>query len=101
MIDLGINRDRAHIWLDDNNVICSNKDYVLKYIRVGLSPTDNNTIEFIDPPGGPMLGIGDKIGNQKIVGFHSCDSGFKVMLEDVTDDNIKYRYQTCQDDTLI
>lgn len=100
MIDLGINRDKARIWLDDNNVICSNKDYVLEYMRVGYNSNDKHTIEFIDPSGGPMLSIGDKIGNKKIVGFRTHGYGFKVLMEDISNDNTKYPYQICQDEGL-
>ena len=49
----------AHLKVDDEHQYC------LEYIRcIGDYP---NNIEAVDPSGGPMLSLGDEIGNYKIV----------------------------------
>lgn len=72
------NRDGANLQLVNvtKNLwkLESDKDYVLKYIRVIFKEhaTDysSENIEAVDPPGGPMLYLGDIIDGYKIEGFH-------------------------------
>lgn len=102
MIDLGYNRDHAHIWFDDNNVLCSDKDYVLEYMRVGYKE-DNKTVMFIDPSGGPMISVGDVVSNKKILKIESGGYGFKVVFDEILPDDVQqeekknYPHQVCQD----
>ena len=50
------------------------------YMRVGYK--DNfNTIEFIDPSGGPMMHIGDSIDNKKIEKIEIIDTDYVITLK--------------------
>ena len=75
------NRDGADLWLEkqkdlEDNVsqwelkVDKNHKYCIQYIRViGSYP---NNIEAVDPSGGPMINIGDKFNNLKIVKIINC-----------------------------
>ena len=60
------NRDGADLRLSTNDnthwelVVDDNHKYILEYMRVGKKQT-NNSIEFIDPSGGPMISVGQQI----------------------------------------
>ena len=49
-------------------------------MRVGYK-NDSNTIEFIDPSGGPMLQIGDSVGNKKIEKIEIIDMDYVITLK--------------------
>lgn len=63
-IDLGINRDGAHLWFENikDNIyeLKTDKQYVLEYCRIGT--TDAEVI-MVDPSGGPYISIGDVFGD--------------------------------------
>lgn len=51
------------------------------YTRIGFK--DNPEIlDFIDPPGGPFLQVGDNIGEKKILGIENKDSYVIIKLEE-------------------
>ena len=60
------NRDGADLRLSTNDnthwelVVDDKHKYILEYIRVGKKQTINS-IEFIDPSGGPMISVGQQI----------------------------------------
>jgi hypothetical protein len=66
-IDLGINRDGAHLWFENikDNIyeLKTDKQYVLEYCRIGT--TDAEVI-MVDPSGGPYISIGDVFDNYKL-----------------------------------
>lgn len=63
-IDLGINRDGAHLWFENikDNIyeLKTDKQFVLEYCRIGT--TDAEVI-MVDPSGGPYISIGDVFGD--------------------------------------
>lgn len=80
MKDLGINRDRAKIWIDDDGFLQSDKPYVLEYMTVTLEE-DMKTIMAIDPSGGPYLMVGDNIEGNMIKGFEdTVNKGIKILF---------------------
>lgn len=64
-IDLGINRDGAHLWFenikDDVYEIKTDKQFVLEHCRVGI--INNTNLFMVDPSGGPYIGVGDVFGD--------------------------------------
>jgi hypothetical protein len=66
-IDLGINRDGAHLWFENikDNIyeLKTDNQYVLEYCRIGT--TDAEVI-MVDPSGGPYISIGDVFDNYKL-----------------------------------
>lgn len=81
MVDLGYNRNGAHLWVDKNNMLCADAShqYCLAHIRCILNK-DDSTIMSIDPTGGPFMSVGDQIGKKEISGFESTDKGFKIFF---------------------
>jgi hypothetical protein len=67
-IDLGINRDGAHLWFENikDNIyeLKTDKQYVLEYCRVGI--ISKNNLFMVDPSGGPYIGVGDVFGEYKL-----------------------------------
>ena len=51
------NGEDWHLEVDEKH------EYILQYMRVGFAGSDpeDKTIEFIDPSGGPMISVGDKL----------------------------------------
>lgn len=82
MIDLGYNRDHAHLWIDDDNNLCIDEKHkwCLEYMRCILDENDNKTIIAIDPSGGPFISVGDKIEGHEITGFKSIKGGFQILF---------------------
>lgn len=72
MKDLGINRDRVRIWIDDDGFLQSDKSYVLDHMTVILG--NDMEIIAVDPSGGPYLMVGDKIEGKPIKGFEEIDN---------------------------
>ena len=66
------NRDGADLRLSANDnthwelVVDDKHKYILEYIRVGKNQT-NNSIEFIDPSGGPMISVGQQIDSEHTI----------------------------------
>ena len=66
------NRDNGNLKLisEDGKTWKFNVDekhkYILEFMRYGLDD-DNETINMVDPSGGPYLTIGSKIGNDLII----------------------------------
>lgn len=63
-IDLGINRDGAHLWFENikDNIyeLKTNKPYALDYCRIG---TDDGEVYMVDPSGGTYINVGDVFGD--------------------------------------
>lgn len=80
MTDLGYNRDNAHLWLDDAGVLCIDQahQYCLEYMRYIIS--DDETIEAIDPSGGPFISIGDILVGKKVRGFIQANGCVRVLF---------------------
>ena len=78
------NRDGAELYLVESTdktwhfEVDKDHDYVIKYISCGRNKENNNVIEFIDPSGGPLLVLGDKIGKYKI---HNIISPTQIILK--------------------
>ena len=71
MKQLVIPNREANLWLeqcdDDSWELKSNKDYILKYMRIIYNDSKNhNKIFAIDPSGGPFISVGYKIGKYKV-----------------------------------
>lgn len=66
-IDLGINRDGAHLWFenikDDVYEIKTDKQFVLEYCRIGTIKNEDSDICMFDPSGGPCIVVGDIFGD--------------------------------------
>lgn len=66
-IDLGINRDGAHLWFENikDNIyeLKTDKQFVLEYCRIGT--TDAEVI-MVDPSGGPYINVGEVFGDYKL-----------------------------------
>lgn len=66
------NRDGADLRLSTNDnthwelVVDDKHKYILEYMRVGKKQT-NNSIEFIDPSGGPMISVGHQIDSEHTI----------------------------------
>ena len=80
------NRDGADLYLENCDVnlwklsVDDKYKYVLEYIRVGYE-TDNKTINFIDPSGGPYLSVGQRIDGDYVIGaIIEADKQFKIQL---------------------
>lgn len=62
----------------------NNTDYKFEgdvgYMRVGYK-NDSNTIEFIDPSGGPMMHVGDSVDNKKIEKIEIIDMDYVITLK--------------------
>lgn len=58
--------------------------YVLNHLRCGISDKDNKIYSFIDPPGGPMICIGDKIDNRTVEKIYYSNE-FKKIVIDLSD----------------
>lgn len=50
------------------------------YMRVGYK-NKSNTIEFIDPSGGPIMQIGDSVGNKKIEKIEIINTDYIITLQ--------------------
>lgn len=67
------NRDGADLYLKNCDVnlwelnVDDKHKYVLEFIRIGYK-SDNKTIDFIDPSGGPYLSVGQRINKNFIIG---------------------------------
>lgn len=98
MIKLGKNRDNAKLWITDDGFLQSDKPYVLKYMRVILDENflqkdnpadgiigmlDSSHIASIDPSGGPMLSVGDKLQGKEIIGFEDTENGMKINFKNL------------------
>ena len=63
---------KLHSRLGNNNhlELINDKTYVLKttypYVRVGYLDDSRDSAKFIDPSGGPMISVGDKLGESKV-----------------------------------
>lgn len=73
------NRDGAKIWVDENGLLKSDKDWVLEHIRVGFDKTPEDII-FIDPSGGPMIEIGNVYDGHPVTGFEQTPDGIKIIF---------------------
>lgn len=66
-IDLGINRDGAHLWFekieDDIYELKTDKQYVLEYCRIGTTDAE---VTMVDPSGGPYINIGEVFSDYKL-----------------------------------
>jgi hypothetical protein len=52
------------------------------YMRVGYNgKIDSSEIKFIDPSGGPMLQVGDSIGDKKIEKIEIVDTDYVITLK--------------------
>lgn len=52
------------------------------YMRVGYNgKIDSSEIQFIDPSGGPMLQVGDLVGNKKIEKIEIIDTDYVITLK--------------------
>lgn len=52
------------------------------YMRVGYNDKiDSSEIKFIDPSGGPMLQVGDLVGNKKIEKIEIVDTDYVITLK--------------------
>lgn len=51
------------------------------YTRIGFNESPE-ILDFIDPPGGPFLQVGDNIGEKKILGIENKDSYVIIKLEE-------------------
>lgn len=52
------------------------------YMRVGYNgKIDSSEIKFIDPSGGPMLQVGDLVGNKKIEKIEIVDTDYVITLK--------------------
>jgi hypothetical protein len=52
------------------------------YMRVGYNgKIDSSEIEFIDPSGGPMLQVGDSVGDKKIEKIEIVDTDYVITLK--------------------
>lgn len=52
------------------------------YMRVGYNgKIDNSEIEFIDPSGGPMLQVGDSVGDKKIEKIEIVNTDYVITLK--------------------
>ena len=66
------NRDGADLRLSTNDnthwelVVDDKHKYILEYMRVGKKQT-NNSIEFIDPSGGPMISVRQQIDSEHTI----------------------------------
>lgn len=82
MIDLGKNRDGAHMWIDAEGFLRSNKDFVLEHMTVTFD-SDGKTVLAIDPSGGPYLEKGGDANGHKITGFKNVKGrGWRVVVAD-------------------
>ena len=57
------NRD---VFKDTYLLTVDKNKYILEYMRVGKKQT-NNSIEFIDPSGGPMISVGQQIDSEHTI----------------------------------
>ena len=63
---------KLHARSGNNNYLelINDKTYVLKttypYVRVGYLDDNRDSAKFIDPSGGPMIAVGDKLGEAKV-----------------------------------
>lgn len=82
MIDLGFNRDNAHLWIDDEGFLQADDKHknCVEYMRVGYSDsTFISDIVFIDPSGGPFIRVGDELDGKKVKSIEMVKGkGFKV-----------------------
>lgn len=52
------------------------------YMRVGYNgKIDSSEIQFIDPSGGPMLQVGNLVGNKKIEKIEIIDTDYVITLK--------------------
>jgi hypothetical protein len=52
------------------------------YMRVGYNgKIDSSEIKFIDPSGGPMLQVGDLVGDKKIEKIEIVDTDYVITLK--------------------
>lgn len=86
MLDLGFNRDHAHIWIDDEGFlqVDDKHKYCLEYIRVGYSDgVFVSDIIFVDPTGGPFIHVGDFVGEKKVKSIECVKGqGFKILFSE-------------------
>lgn len=75
-IDLGKNRYEEHVTIEDNMLLI-NGSADIGHIRI-LFKTNPEDILGIDPPGGPMLGVGDTIKGHIIKSIEKTEKGFKI-----------------------
>lgn len=61
----------ANLWLekcpDDSWKLKSDKDYIIKYMRILFGDNNHQEIKAIDPSGGPFITVGYKIGKYKVM----------------------------------
>lgn len=80
------NRDGADLYLINKGDYwqLDGPELYASYLRIiGDSP---NSIQAIDPPGGPFISVGDVYSGKKIVKFEwEGGIGIKIYLEDETD----------------
>lgn len=53
----------------------------IDYMRVGFKDKTMDIIDFINPSGGPMIHIGDSVGNKKIEKIEIIDTNYIITLE--------------------
>ena len=77
-------RDRVDNWLvhyKDTTYLLQSE---LDYIRVGYMNSDHDIIAFVDPPGGPMMSVGntvDEIGKDIASISHIKGKGFAITFK--------------------
>ena len=75
------NRDGLRLWLEEVSptwyALSGDKEskWALHYIRIGYN---DDTIAFVDPPGGPMLAPGTKLGERQIKEIWGQTPLFKI-----------------------
>lgn len=84
-IDLGINRDGAHLWFekieDDIYELKTDKQYVLEYCRIGTVKNEDFDIYMFDPSGGPYIVVGDIFGDYKLTSIFYEEKNLRFELK--------------------
>jgi hypothetical protein len=81
-IDLGINRDGAHLWFekikDDIYELKTDKQYVLEYCRIGTTDAE---VTMVDPSGGPYINVGEVFDDYKLTSIFYEDKNLRFELK--------------------
>lgn len=81
-IDLGINRDGAHLWFENikDNIyeLKTDKQFVLEYCRIGFINKTN--LVMVDPSGGPYIAVGDEFDGYKLKSIFYEDKRLRFEL---------------------